>query len=414
MALKLYFLINSLAGGGAERVFLKISDFLKPEEIFLLEKDVNYPVDHKRLIFLSNNQKKTNPILKNLFIPFYVFKLLKYFDKNSLVISFLERANFVNVLTKIKSKHKAIISVRMDPTEGYKGINSFNKILLKILYPKADLIIVNSKGTKQSLANFGLPQDKIKVIYNPLSFEEIRKKSNEDIEKFLENKKFIINVGRLTKQKAQLHLLRIFKELKNDYENLKLLILGEGELNDYLVKLSEKLNLKTYVWDRNEIDENFDVYFMGFQKNPYKYISKAKLFVFSSLWEGLPNALTEALACGAPVISADCKSGPREILAPNTDFRYQTDKPEFAEYGILMPVLEGSFLKASDPLTEKEKIWLDAIKNIIKDDKLLEEYSKKALKRAYDFNPDKIFKQWEEVLKEFNLDINSDKDSNNY
>jgi len=414
MALKLYFLINSLAGGGAEKVFLKIADFLKPKKIFLLEKDIDYPVDHKKVIFLSNYEKNTSPILKNLFILFYAFKLLNYLNKNSLVISFLERANFTNVLTKIKSKHKAIISVRMDPIEGYKGIHSVNKILLKILYPKADLIIVNSQGTKQSLVNLGLPQEKIKVIYNPLSFEEIKNKLNEGVEKFLENENFIINVGRLTKQKAQWHLLRIFRELKNEYQDLKLLILGDGELKDYLVKLSEKLNLKTYVWDRDEMNENFDVYFMGFQKNPYKYLSKAKIFIFPSLYEGLPNALIEALACGVTVISADCKSGPREILAPNTDFRYQTDKLEFTEYGILMPVLEGKFLSAGDPLTEREKIWVETIKNVLNDKKLLQEYSQKSLKRAYDFDIEKIVQEWQEVLKEFNLESSFDKDSNNY
>jgi glycosyltransferase involved in cell wall biosynthesis len=414
MALKLYFLINSLVGGGAEKVFLKIADFLKPEKIFLLEKDVDYQVDRKKLVVLSNHQKKTNLILKNLFIPFYVFKVLKYFDKNSLVISFLERANFVNVIAKIFLKHKAIISVRMDQITGHTGIRSLNKIFAKFIYPKSDCIIAVSYGVKESLIKLGIPEKKIKVIYNPFPIEEIKAKAKESVEEIFKKTQYIITTGRLAKPKGQWYVLRVFRELKKFYPNLKLLILGDGELKNYLIELSQSLGLKTYTWDRDVLNKDFDVHFLGFEKNPFKYISGAKLFVFPSLWEGFPNALVEAMACSVPVISSDCKSGPREILAPDTDFRYQTDKPEFAEYGILMPVLEGKFFKAGDPLTEKEKIWVETIKNVLNDEKLLQEYSQKSIKRAYDFDIEKIVQEWQEVLKDFNFESNFDKDSNNY
>ncbi|MEM1578023.1 MAG: glycosyltransferase [Candidatus Pacearchaeota archaeon] len=76
----------------------------------------------------------------------------------------------------------------------------------------------------------------------------------------------LITVGRLTKQKGQWYLLRVFKELKKDFSELKLLILGDGELRNYLVNLSEKLGLKTYLWNKDKISENFDVYFLGSQK----------------------------------------------------------------------------------------------------------------------------------------------------
>jgi hypothetical protein len=77
-------------------------------------------------------------------------------------------------------------------------------------------------------------------------------------------------------------LLRVFKALKEKHKALKLVILAEGELKDYLVGLSEELGLKTYVWDRDKLSERFDVYFLGFQKNPFKFIARSKLFVFPS------------------------------------------------------------------------------------------------------------------------------------
>jgi len=166
-----------------------------------------------------------------------------------------------------------------------------------------------------------------------------------------------------------------------------------------LVELSEKLGLKTFVWNRDKLSEDFDVYFLGFQKNPFKYIEKAKLFVFPSLWEGFPNALVEAMACGVPVVSSDCRSGPREILAPDTDYRKQTTKPEWAKHGVLMPVFEEEFLNAEELLTEKEKPWLEVLKTFLSDENLRKEHGKKAKLRAQDFSTDKIVKEWLELLE---------------
>jgi glycosyltransferase involved in cell wall biosynthesis len=104
------------------------------------------------------------------------------------------------------------------------------------------------------------------------------------------------------------------------------------------------------------------------------------------------------MACGVPVVSSDCRSGPREILAPNTDFRYQTDKPEFAEYGVLMPVFEVKFKSAKEPLEEKEKIWVEVIDRLLRDEDLRKHYSEKAKQRADDFKIEKIIQEWMEVL----------------
>jgi glycosyltransferase involved in cell wall biosynthesis len=393
------FLINSLAGGGAEKVAIRLSEYLPISAFILLERDVKYKTD-KPIFFLSNHSTKTSPIIKTLSIPTYAYKLSKFLEKNSLVVSFLERANFVNIISKLFKKHRAIISVRMDQQTGHVGLRKLNKLLVRILYPKADLIIAVSHGVKQSLINLGIEEEKIKVIYNFYPIDEIRELAKEPLGSHEEIFKHpvLITTGRLTKPKGQWYLIRVFKALKEKHKDLKLVILGEGELKDYLVKLSEELGLKTYVWDRDALSESFDVYFLGFQKNPFKFIARSKLFVFPSLWEGFPNALVEAMACSVCVVSSDCRSGPREILAPNTDFNYQTQKPEFAEYGVLMPVFEVKYKSAEEPLGEKEMMWVETVDKLLEDESLRKSYSEKAKQRAEDFRIEKIVEKWQEAL----------------
>ena len=393
-------LINSLAGGGAEKVAIRLSEHLPISAFILLELDIKYKTD-KPIFFLSNHSSKTSPIIKTLSIPIYVYKLSKFLEKPSPVVSFLERANFVNIISKLFKRHKAIISVHMDQQTGHVGLRKLNKLLVRILYPKADLIIAVSHGVKESLINLGIEEEKIKVIYNPYPIDEIRELAKEPLGSYEEIFKYpvLITAGRLTKQKGQWYLPRVFKALKEKHKDLKLVILGEGELKDYLVKLSEELGLKTYVWDRDNLSESFDVYFLGFQKNPFKFIARSKLFVFPSLWEGFGNVLVEAMACGVPVLSSDCRSGPGEILAPNTDFSHQTQKPEFAEYGVLMPVFELKYKSANERLEEREIMWIEKIDKLLEYESLRKNYSDKAKQRAEDFRIEKIVQEWKEVLR---------------
>jgi glycosyltransferase involved in cell wall biosynthesis len=397
---QIYFLLNSLAGGGAEAVAVRLSEHLPIAKFILVEKDVKYQVN-KEVIFLSGHSIRTNSILKTFCIPLYAYELSKKVEYKSIIISFLERANFVNIVSKFFKKHIAIISVRTNLNTSRTGIKSLNNYLVRVLYPKADLIIAVSHGVRESLINLGIEEEKIKVIYNPYPIDEIRELAKEPLGSYEEifKEPILITAGRLTKPKGQWYLLRIFKFLKEKHKDLKLVILGEGELKEYLVKLSEELRLKTYFWDRDKLSESFDVYFLGFQKNPFKFIARSKLFVFPSLWEGFPNALVEAMACGVPVVSSDCRSGPREILAPNTDFNYQTQKPEFAEYGILMPVFEIKYKIANEPLEEREIVWVETIDRLLEDESLRKYYSEKAKQRAEDFSIEKIVEEWREILK---------------
>ena len=120
------------------------------------------------------------------------------------------------------------------------------------------------------------------------------------------------------------------------------------------------------------------IIFLGFNNNPFKFVSRSNCFVLSSDVEGFPNVLIEALACGRPVISTDCSSGPRELLAPATDLHHRAINTfEIGEYGILTPV--------------KDVISLaNAMKKMMDDGSLRMSFESKAAKRAEQFDVDEI------------------------
>ena len=182
-------------------------------------------------------------------------------------------------------------------------------------------------------------------------------------------------------------MIKAFAKVKKVIPNAKLVILGEGELEGKLKQLTQKLDIKE------------DVYFLGFQKNPFKYISKSKVFVLSSLHEGFPNALAEAMACGIPVISTDCLSGPREILAPDevnkSDIEYNLN---YNRYGMLLPVCDGNFNLSNLSLTKEEEMMADTIISLLKDKDLRNHFSKQAMIRIKDFDIKNIIKQWESII----------------
>ena len=366
-------LCATMQKGGAERVISLLLKELDNERnikvyFMMMEYGIEYDLPKYITPIILSNSKKSG-VKKLLELPFIAMKLKKYIKENNIniVMSFLYRPNYINILAKIfGSSHKSIINIR-STTSRYKNeglLGKINLFLINNLFDKADLIISNSKGVDEDLKSIMNITTNTKVIYNPVDIEYINSKKDicEDVDfDFKEDKKYIISVGRLIPLKRNIDLIKAFFELQKEDDNLEVLFLGDGILKNDLINECVKLNIEN------------KVHFLGNVKNPFYYLSRSNLFVLNSQIEGFPNVLVEAMTCGLPVISSDCKSGPREIL--------ETEK-----YGLLYPIGDVG------TLIEKIKFYLyqDVDKEVIK---------VKSLKRIEDFSVDKIMNQFKKVLE---------------
>ena len=176
---------------------------------------------------------------------------------------------------------------------------------MRLAYPFADAIVAVANGVKRDLIqNYKVPGNKIKVIYNPVVTDELISLSQEEFyhQWFQDNNvPVIVAVGRLTSQKNFKLLINAFAKVSEILDS-RLVILGEGEMRGELEALVDDLNIGSKV----ELP--------GFAGNPYVWLKNASLFVLSSDYEGLPGTLIQAMACGVPVVSTNCPSGPDEIL----------------------------------------------------------------------------------------------------
>ena len=359
-------LINSLEGGGAERFVVTLLNTLVDScecYLILLEYKITYEIDDRvKIITLGSNLQNQSGFTKLISLPKLAYKLSKIMKENNFtqLISFLYRSNYINILAKIFSKHRSIISERIAPSSMYSD-NSLNskvsKFLIKNLYNRADLILPVSFAIQKDLENNFSINIEQKIIYNGYDIDHIDNKAKENIDIDIDKNNSIISVGSLNKRKNHELLIRALVALNT---KIKLYILGVGE---------EYGNLKELVIDLNLENR---VFFLGFDNNPYKYLSKCSIFVLVSNSEGFPNVLVEAMLCNCAVISTDCLSGPREILSD-------------AKYGILIPT------------NDKNKL-VEALNKLLDNKKQKYEYQKLARTRAEEFKISLVTNIYKEVL----------------
>lgn len=298
-----------MSGGGAERVMLTLANGLADRglKVDLVLNKVEGP-------YLKDASSKVNVVSLNTSrVINGIVPLAKYLSKEKPDV-ILSAMNYVNIATVIaqlisRSKTRVVLSEHGNLTESKKNLGKIKGVVITSLmrwaYKSPHAIVAVSQGVADALVNeLNIKRNKITTVYNPICSEHLIKCSQKPLSHpWLKNRSvpLVISVGRLTEAKDFGTLIRAFKKVR-EQKPCNLIILGEGNLRAQIEELINNLSLTNCVQ------------LPGFVDNPYAWMSQADLFVLSSVQEGLPTALIEAMACGTQVISTDCPSGPYEIL----------------------------------------------------------------------------------------------------
>lgn len=172
------------------------------------------------------------------------------------------------------------------------------------------------KSAQEILKNYGIQPHQVQMLYNPIDINFIQEKAKVDLDFMDED--YLLNVSRLDENKNHIQMINIYSQLRKQGVSEKLYIIGDGEYKSKIEKHIKKLNLSEHC------------ILLGNKDNPYPFMKKAKLFLSTSLKEGLPTVLIESMVCGTPVISMDCPTGPKEIL-------------NNGEFGALIPLNDEKF-----------------------------------------------------------------------
>ena len=354
--MKILFNLGTLRKGGAERVVANLSNYLAENNndvsiVISVEKQSYYKLNNNvKLYGLDRKKASNNFLIKNISRLKRLNHIVRTI-KPDIIISFLPEPSYrVLALKLFNKKLKVIVSVRNDPKIEYK--TKINRIVMKILYPLADGFVFQTKEAKEYFSK--KIQQKSVIIPNPIDKKIIQRKVYTG-----KKEKKIVAVGRLVEQKNHELLINAFNIVKDQIPEYNLIIYGEGSLREKLQEQIERLNLKERVFLPGNVDNIADK------------IENASLFVLSSNYEGMPNALMEAMALGLICISTDCPcGGPRFLIENNVN-------------GYLINV-------------GKEKELANKIKEIIVDTKQekLEEVSNNARKKMLQMSEEKIGEIW--------------------
>ncbi|MEO8515907.1 MAG: glycosyltransferase family 4 protein [Flavobacterium sp.] len=333
---RIVLVMPTLMQGGAERVMSELANEWtnnghQVKIILLVKSTVFYTLNSKvELVSLNFDNDNTHIITRSVRSLTVLFQLRKQIksSKPDFVMSFMDKYNVITIVSSFFLKVNVFISDRANP---YEIIPKPVEIARKMLYRFAKGIIAQTSLAKEVL--FAKTKNKnIMVIPNPINGFSVTAQSNKE--------NIILNVGRLVREKGQHYLIEMMASLQSD--NWKLVILGDGPLRETLQNQIDKLNL------------NGKVFLEGTVSNVDEWLSKSSIFAFSSISEGFPNALVEAMASGLPSVSFDCDAGPRDIIDNNKN-------------GILIPLGDTeSFTKAVQNLIDdsnsRKEIGIEAAK----------------------------------------------------
>jgi len=398
MKKKVLLIASELGKGGAERSISLLSHYLSNHFDVTLcvmtEKlDELYYKTCENVIFID--PPMTAHFIGRIQAWMYKIKAvraLKQQIKPDVVISFLEGPDYVNILSR--EGEKIILSIRGSKKfdQEISGVKGWvrKKLVIPYLYKKADCIVPVTEALAEEMNKFfKLPMARLKVINNFYEVDAIVEQSNESLtheESQIYQQRVFVHSGRLHVAKDQKSMILAFSKIKQR-NAARLLILGEGPLKDELMQVAHTSGLQICDWE-NQAYVDADIYFMGFQNNPFKFYKHSDLFILTSLWEGFPNALTEALFCDIPVMSSDCSTGPREILSTKP-YKAVISYPDYAKYGILMPLLASS---------KEIDLWAEQLQKFINNDELSLRYKDCSRDISNKYGINSILSQWVELI----------------
>ena len=373
--------------GGFERICVMTARLLAADYdvtivVFSME-DIAFDISNLKVVNLDLKSKpgRLAKVINVLRRSRRLTKLQKNLNTD-VSYSFGMTANIANALTGGAKK-------KICACHSYEEIK--NRRYMKLIGKKSDLLFCCAKKmTDLAMKQYGFSN--IETLWNPCDTEEVREQSRkgnkEELTFFEEEKPVFVSMGREDEVKGFWHLLKAFRRVSESLPDAKLAVIGEGSFEKYKA-LARDLQIEERIW------------FTGLKKNPFPYLAKGKAYVLSSISEGLPNALVEALSLSLPVISVNCLSGPAEILHEN--WQEAEEKKEYfeADYGILTPAVsqtpdfqakwqnEGKLIK----LEKEEEILAEAMLRIATDEELCRHYKERGSCRAEDFSKEKYKKK---------------------
>lgn len=349
--MKISFFIGSMCNGGAERVISILANRYAEkgwdvEIAVLLENEVGYPLDNR--IKIVDLTKSSGSYFKNL--PFWIGNIRKYLkmSKPDRVVSFVGRINALVLMSSIGIKIPVIVSERNDPRHDGRG-----KLMLlccdELYKRKASAVVFQTKY--ESTCFSSVLEKKSHIVPNPVEIKDEPSKPEECR---------IVTAGRLTGQKNHAMLIDAISQIKCEFPEISVDIFGDGALKETLLNKTKELSLEE------------TIIFHGNVSDLHTKIKNATVFVMTSEFEGLSNALIEAMMLGLACISTDYP-GADEIVADG-------------ENGII--------IKRND-----SEGLANALRKLLKDGELRQKLSLNALKTADVYKAEIVIKQWENVIE---------------